>query len=350
MGGLEPARSLVLEAIAAGKPVVTANKELLANAGKELFDAAGDAGLDLAFEAAVAGGIPLIRPLKESLAGERIGRIIGIVNGTTNYVLTQMSEQGSSSTTRSPTPSAWATRRPTRPPTSRAPTRPPSARSSPRSRSTPASWPATSTARASPGSRRRTSPTPPRLGYVVKLLAIAELEDEAVSARVHPAMIPATHPLASVRDAFNAVFVEGAKVGELMFYGPRRRRRPHGDRRRGRPDRRRPQPRHRRSLDRLHVLARSPDPADGRHARAVLPEPARRGSPRCARGDRRALRAATTSRSSASGRRAPATRRPSCSSPTGHRRAPSRRRWRSCARWTSVRAVASLLRVEGEEG
>ncbi|MCI3949357.1 MAG: hom, partial [Acidimicrobiales bacterium] len=94
IGGIEPARTLVLDALKAGKPVVTANKELLANVGSDLFAAADAAGVDLLFEAAVGGGIPLIRPLRESLAGERIRRVMGIVNGTTNYVLTRMSEEG----------------------------------------------------------------------------------------------------------------------------------------------------------------------------------------------------------------------------------------------------------------
>src|SRR5207247_8049146 len=94
IGGLEPAGELVLDALAAGKPVVTANKELLANAGAEVFAAAEEAGVDLLFEAAVGGGIPLIRPLRESLAGERVQRVMGIVNGTTNYILTRMTEAG----------------------------------------------------------------------------------------------------------------------------------------------------------------------------------------------------------------------------------------------------------------
>jgi homoserine dehydrogenase len=96
IGGIEPARSLILESLKLGKPVVTANKELVANVGRELFDAAATSGVDLLFEAAVAGGIPLIRPLRESLAGERILRVLGIVNGTTNYILTRMTEAGSS--------------------------------------------------------------------------------------------------------------------------------------------------------------------------------------------------------------------------------------------------------------
>src|SRR5213076_1333226 len=95
IGGVEPARSLVLAALGAGKPVVTGNKELLANVGAEVFEAAEKAGVDLLFEASVAGGIPLIRPLRESLAGERVQRILGIVNGTTNFILTRMTEEGS---------------------------------------------------------------------------------------------------------------------------------------------------------------------------------------------------------------------------------------------------------------
>ena len=94
IGGIEPARTLLLDALKAGKPVVTANKELLANMGVDLFEAAEAAGVDLLFEAAVAGGIPLIRPLRESLVGEPIQRVMGIVNGTTNNILTRMSEQG----------------------------------------------------------------------------------------------------------------------------------------------------------------------------------------------------------------------------------------------------------------
>src|SRR5919109_4452770 len=96
IGGIEPARTLITEALKSGKPVVTANKELLANAGRELFETAEGSGVDLLFEASVAGGIPLMRPLRESLAGDRIRRVIGIVNGTTNYILTRMTEEGSS--------------------------------------------------------------------------------------------------------------------------------------------------------------------------------------------------------------------------------------------------------------
>ncbi len=219
IGGVEPARELILRAFAGGKSVVTANKELLANGGKELFEAADAAGVDLYFEAAVAGGIPLIRPLKESLTGERIDRILGIVNGTTNYVLTQMSEQG------------WAFDR-----ALAEAQRLGYAEADPSADIEGFDAAAKCAILASIAFNTRVVAgdvyregiariTPQdiadaaRMGYVVKLLAIAELEDGEVSARVHPAMIPSTHPLASVRDAFNAVFVEGPRVGELMFYG-----------------------------------------------------------------------------------------------------------------------------------
>lgn len=219
IGGIEPARDLILRALKAGKPVVTANKELLATDGKSVFDAADAAGVDLAFEAAVAGGIPLIRPLKESLAGERVSRLMGIVNGTTNYILTQMSEHGSGF--------AEALAEAQRLGYAEAdPTADVEGFDAAAKCAILASIAFNSRVVASDVFREGISGVTAqdiadaaRMGYVVKLLAIAELDDGAVSARVHPAMIPATHPLASVRDAFNAVFVEGEKVGQLMFYG-----------------------------------------------------------------------------------------------------------------------------------
>jgi homoserine dehydrogenase len=219
LGGVEPARTLVLRAIANRKPVVTANKELLANAGPELFDAASGSGTDLLFEAAVAGGIPLIGPLTASLVGERVSRILGIVNGTTNYILTQMSEHGwgfdealaeaqrlgyaeadpSADVDGSDAASKCAILA---------------------SIAFDTRVVATDVFRE--GISRVTTQDiadAARLGYVLKLLAIAELDDGAVSVRVHPAMVPVAHPLASVRDAYNAVFVEGDRVGRLMLYG-----------------------------------------------------------------------------------------------------------------------------------
>lgn len=219
LGGVEPARTLILRAFANGKSVVTANKELLANHGQELFEAADAAGQDLYFEASVAGGIPLIRPLKESLTGERIGRILGIVNGTTNYILTQMSEHGWSFEDALVEAQALGY-----------------AEADPTADVEGFDAAAKCAILASIAFNTRVVAgdvyregiagvtaldisDAARMGYVVKLLAIAELEDGQVSARVHPAMIPASHPLATVRDAFNAVFVEGPNMGQLMFYG-----------------------------------------------------------------------------------------------------------------------------------
>jgi homoserine dehydrogenase len=219
MGGVEPARSLILNALANGKSVVTANKELLANHGAELFDAAAKGVTDLLFEAAVAGGIPIIRPLRESLVGERITRVLGIVNGTTNYILTRMSEDGMSFADAL----AEAQRRGY-------------AEANPEAdvEGFDAAAKCAILASLAFGSPVVSSDVyregiggvsgedigfAARLGYDVKLLAVAELEDGEVAVRVHPAMIPLDHPLASVREAFNAVFVEGPNIGRLMFYG-----------------------------------------------------------------------------------------------------------------------------------
>jgi homoserine dehydrogenase len=219
IGGIEPARELITAALKSGKPVVTANKELLANVGAELFEVAEAAGVDLLFEAAVAGGIPFIRPLRESLVGERIHRVMGIVNGTTNYILTRMTEDGVSyqAALAEAQSLGYAERDPTAD-----------------VEGYDAGAKAAIIASIAFGVRVVAGDvyhegisglTPAdigfatRLGYVVKLLAVAELIDGEVGVRVHPAMVPATHPLAAVRDSYNAVFVEGESVGNLMFYG-----------------------------------------------------------------------------------------------------------------------------------
>ena len=224
IGGIEPARELILAAMAAGKPVVTANKELLANHGAELYAAASAAGVDLLFEAAVAGGIPILRPLRESLAGEDIRRIMGIVNGTTNFILTRMSEQGTGygEALAEAQELGYAERDPTAD-----------------VEGFDAGAKAAILASLAFGAKvvagdvyhegiSNISATDiefaGRLGYVIKLLAVAELVPvdggpDEVAVRVHPAMVPLAHPLAGVRDSFNAVFVEGAAVGDLMFYG-----------------------------------------------------------------------------------------------------------------------------------
>jgi homoserine dehydrogenase len=219
IGGIEPARELILTALQNGKAVVTGNKELLANVGAELFEAADKAGVDLLFEAAVAGGIPLIRPLRESLAGERVQRILGIVNGTTNFILTRMTEEGSTfhEALAEAQELGYAERDPT-------------ADVDGFDAAAKAAIIATVAfgVRVVAGDVYREGISgltaadiafAARLGYVVKLLAVAEADDRGIAVRVHPAMVPKDHPLAAVRESFNAVFIEGAAVGDLMLYG-----------------------------------------------------------------------------------------------------------------------------------
>ncbi|HEY2332795.1 MAG TPA: homoserine dehydrogenase [Acidimicrobiales bacterium] len=220
IGGVEPARSLLVQALRAGKPVVTANKELLAVAGSELFEAAAGSGVDLLFEAAVGGGIPIIRPLRESLVGERVRRITGIVNGTTNYILTRMSEDGAGYADALGEAQRLGFAEPD-----------PTADVEGLDAGAKLAIVATIAFGASvvaddvhhEGISSVTADDigfAHRLGYEVKLLAIAEQDDDGrIAVRVHPAMVPRDHPLATVRDAFNAVFVEGDAVGPLMFYG-----------------------------------------------------------------------------------------------------------------------------------
>jgi homoserine dehydrogenase len=219
IGGIEPARTLLLEAIAAGRHVVTANKELLSTRGRELFDAAEAAGVDLAFEGAVGGGIPLVHPLKESLAGERIVRMLGIVNGTTNFVLTRMTEDGMSFQEALGRAEEMGIAEPD-------PTDDVEGIDAAAKCAILASIAFNARVVAGDVYRegiarvtREDIEFADRLGYVIKLLAIAELENEEVAVRVHPAMVPGNHPLAAVRETFNAVFVQGPNVGELMFYG-----------------------------------------------------------------------------------------------------------------------------------
>jgi homoserine dehydrogenase len=221
MGGIEPARELIAEAIAHGKPVITANKELLANVGHELWAQSDAAGVDLLFEAAVAGGIPLIRALRESLRGEPVTRVMGIVNGTTNFILTKMTDEGAdySAALSEAQRLGFAERDPTAD-----------------VEGFDAGAKAAIIASIAFGARVVAGDVyhegisgvtaayiaiARRLGYVVKLLAIAEKIEgtETIAVRVHPAMVPMNHPLASVRDSYNAVFVEGDAVGQLMFYG-----------------------------------------------------------------------------------------------------------------------------------
>jgi homoserine dehydrogenase len=219
IGGIEPARRLIVDALMGGKPVVTANKELVATHGRELFETAEGAGVDILFEASVGGGIPLIRPLRESLAGDRIRRVMGIVNGTTNYILTSMTELGTSfaDALAEAQRLGFAETDPT-------------ADVDGFDAAAKAAIIASIAfgARVVVGDVYREGITgitaddiasARDLGYVVKLLAIAEDNDSEIAVRVHPAMVPEHHPLASVREAFNAVFIEADAVGELMLYG-----------------------------------------------------------------------------------------------------------------------------------
>ena len=219
MGGIEPARHLVAAALDAGKPVVTANKELIANVGEELFAAADRSGVDLAFEAAVAGGIPLIGVLRKSLIGERITRVMGIVNGTTNFILTKMTEDGAdyADVLREAQHLGYAEADPT-------------ADVEGFDAGAKAAILAMTAfgakvvagdvyAEGISGISRSDIDAAARMGYVIKLLAVAERQDGEIAVRVHPAMVPAEHPLASVRDAFNAVFLQGDAVDDLMLYG-----------------------------------------------------------------------------------------------------------------------------------
>ena len=220
LGGIEPAREYITAALHAAKPVVTANKELLANVGGELSDVADGAGVDLLFEAAVAGAIPLIRPLRESLVGERITRVMGIVNGTTNFILSQMAERGTgyAEALTEAQSLGFAERDPTAD-----------------VEGYDAGAKAAIIATIAFGARVVAGDVyhegiseisaadiayAEQMGYRIKLLAVCEqFDDGSVAVRVHPTMVPTAHPLASVSGSFNAVFVEGASVGELMFYG-----------------------------------------------------------------------------------------------------------------------------------
>ncbi len=220
IGGIEPARELILKAIKNGKSVVTANKALLATHGADLYSAADTAGVDLYYEAAVAGAIPIIRSMRESLVGDHVKRIMGIVNGTTNYILTKMDEEGRefNEVLAEAQSLGYAEADPT---------------------ADIEGFDAAAKAAILAGlafHSRVTADDVYREGisaitakdievakamsHVIKLLAIAELTPaNEISVRVHPVLISRAHPLAAVRDTFNAVFVEAESAGQLMFYG-----------------------------------------------------------------------------------------------------------------------------------
>jgi homoserine dehydrogenase len=222
IGGIEPARTLINSAFESGASVVTANKALLAEDGPTLYAAAEKHGADLYFEAAVAGAIPLLRPLRESLAGDKVNRVLGIVNGTTNFILDRMESTGAGygEALQEAAALGYAEADPT---------------------ADVEGFDAAAKAAILAGiafhTRVRLDDVHRQgitevtaadiacardMGRTVKLLAICEraADGQSVTARVHPAMIPRSHPLASVREAYNAVFVEAEAAGQLMFYGP----------------------------------------------------------------------------------------------------------------------------------
>ncbi|GAB3281435.1 homoserine dehydrogenase [Actinocorallia lasiicapitis] len=220
VGGIEPARELILGALKTGKSVVSANKALLAEDGETLFTAAREFGVDLYYEASVAGAIPLLRPLRESLVGDRIHRVLGIVNGTTNYILDQMDTHGAGFT--EALEEAQELGYAEADPTADVEAFDAAAKAAILAQLS-FHTPVTAADVHREGITEVTAADvagAKAMDCVVKILAICErVEDRGVSVRVHPAMIPRTHPLASVRGAFNAVFVEAESAGSLMFYG-----------------------------------------------------------------------------------------------------------------------------------
>ena len=219
MGGREPAGTLIRRALELRKPVVTANKELIAHEGPALTAMARSAGVDLAFEAAVAGGIPIIRPLRASLAGDRVTRVVGILNGTTNYILTRMTEAGEdfADVLADAQAAGYAEADPS------ADVDGHDAAAKTAILATLAFDVAVHADDVYREGIRGVSAADlrvaQRLGYVIKLIGVANVVDGRVGVRVHPAMLPADHPLASVRGVFNAVYVEADATGPLMFYG-----------------------------------------------------------------------------------------------------------------------------------
>lgn len=219
MGGIEPARTYINAALKAGKHVVTANKDLIAEHGKELLDTASEHGCDLLFEAAVAGGIPILRPLKQCLAGNHLSEVMGIVNGTTNFILSKMTEEGMefSDALMLATELGYA---------EADPTADIEGYDAGRKVAIMASIAFNSRVTFSDvyteGITKITSRDiayAKEMGCTIKLLGVAKNTPEGIEVRVHPMLIPSSHPLAKVDDSFNAVFVHGDAVDDAMFYG-----------------------------------------------------------------------------------------------------------------------------------
>mgnify|MGYP000776931371 CR=1 FL=1 len=217
MGGIEPAKTMITEALKAGKNVVSANKDLIAEYGKELYDAAKEGSADFLFEAAVAGGIPIIRPLKQCLEGNQIDEIMGIVNGTTNYILTKMFEDGMDFTEAlaKATELGYAEADPTADIEGLDAGRKVAIMASIafNSRVTFDDVYTEGITKITASDIRYAKET----GSVIKLLGVARNTPEGIEVRVHPMLIPERHPLASVNDSFNAVFVHGDAVDDACL-------------------------------------------------------------------------------------------------------------------------------------
>jgi homoserine dehydrogenase len=220
MGGLEPAGDLILAALETGKPVISANKELIAARGPELIAAAERSGVPFLFEAAVGGGIPNIRPLSETIAGEKIDRVMGIVNGTTNFILTQMSEHGTTYLAALSEAKELGYAEPD--PTADVSGVDAAAKAAILGSLAFGTWIGIDDVYCE-GIEDITAVDisfAAEFGYAVKLIAVCERVESGINVRVHPAMIPLGHPLSAIRGATNAIFIEGPSIESLLFSGP----------------------------------------------------------------------------------------------------------------------------------
>lgn len=220
MGGQNPAGDLILAALEAGKPVISANKELIAVRGPELIAAAEKSGVPFLFEAAVGGGIPIIRPLSETLAGESIDRVLGIVNGTTNFILSQMADFGTSYVDALEEAKLLGYAEPD--PTADVSGADAAAKAAILASLAFGTWIGIDDVYFE-GIESITADDisfADGFGYTIKLIAVCERSDVGVSARVHPVLVPIDHPLAAIRGATNAVFIEGKAFDSLLFAGP----------------------------------------------------------------------------------------------------------------------------------
>jgi homoserine dehydrogenase len=220
MGGLDPAGDLILAALEAGKPVISANKELIASRGPELIAAAERSGVPFLFEAAVGGGIPIIRPLSETLAGEKIDRVMGIVNGTTNFILTQMSENGTTYLAALEEAKDLGYAEPD--PTADVSGADAAAKAAILGSLAFGMWIGIDDVYCEgiEGVTAVDISFAAEFGYAVKLIGVCERVESGINARVHPAMIPLDHPLSGIRGATNAIFIEGPSIESLLFSGP----------------------------------------------------------------------------------------------------------------------------------